>query len=127
MHSAGVRLGPHDSGNGCAATRRLVMHVTASRAIRGRSTPDGVRSATAVPSHVRAIEAFSDIMNGMYDLEINHVSKRYRVRADRSAAARDSGNALTRTLQKLRPRSEEFWALRDVDIQVKRGEALGII
>ena len=52
----------------------------------------------------------------MFDLEFNHVSKRYRVRADRSAD-RDSGNVLTRTLQQLRPRSEEFWALRDVSIR----------
>jgi lipopolysaccharide transport system ATP-binding protein len=79
-----------------------------------------------MPRIARANEVLSDIREGMYDLEINHVSKRYRVRADRSAA-RDAGNALTRTLRRLRPRSEEFWALRDVDIQVNRGEALGII
>jgi lipopolysaccharide transport system ATP-binding protein len=62
----------------------------------------------------------------MIDLEFNHVSKQYIVRAD-AAAAGAAGNPLVRGLQRLRPRSEPFWAVRDVSFQVKRGEALGII
>src|SRR5437763_406430 len=62
----------------------------------------------------------------MLDLEFNHVSKRYRVRSDESAVGADS-NALVRQIKRLRPRSEEFWAVRDVTFNVARGEALGII
>ena len=62
----------------------------------------------------------------MADLEFNHVSKRYRVRADESAGATTNG-VLARQLRRIRPRVEEFWAVRDVTFQVNRGEALGII
>jgi lipopolysaccharide transport system ATP-binding protein len=62
----------------------------------------------------------------MYDLEFNHVSKRYRVRSDESTQSAGEG-LLARQLRRLRRRSEEFWAVRDVTFQVQRGEALGII
>ncbi len=62
----------------------------------------------------------------MIDLEFNHVSKKYKVQADEPTAD-GAGHPLVRKLQRLRRRSEEFWAVRDVSFQVKRGEALGII
>jgi lipopolysaccharide transport system ATP-binding protein len=61
----------------------------------------------------------------MADLEFSHVSKRYRVRAD--APTSQAGSVLSRQLQRLRPRHEEFWAVRDVTFEVERGQALGII
>jgi ABC-type polysaccharide/polyol phosphate transport system ATPase subunit len=61
----------------------------------------------------------------MFDLKLEHVSKRYRIRREPEAGA-DAG-ALARRLQALRRRSEDFWAVRDVSFEVERGEALGII
>jgi ABC-type polysaccharide/polyol phosphate transport system ATPase subunit len=62
----------------------------------------------------------------MIDLTFDHVSKRYRVRANQADAS-SNGNAFMRKLQRLRRRSQDFWALRDVTFAVERSEALGII
>jgi ABC-type polysaccharide/polyol phosphate transport system ATPase subunit len=61
----------------------------------------------------------------MIDLKFDNVSKKYRVRQE--SAAGGSNNVLLRKLQALRGRYSDFWAVRDVSFDVKRGEALGII
>jgi ABC-type polysaccharide/polyol phosphate transport system ATPase subunit len=57
----------------------------------------------------------------MLDVHFDHVSKRYRVAAPAVSTA-----PFFRRLPFRRP-TEEFWAVRDVTLQVARGEALGII
>jgi ABC-type polysaccharide/polyol phosphate transport system ATPase subunit len=63
----------------------------------------------------------------MIDLEFNQVSKRYRVRRPVIDDGAGGRHPLVRRLQALRSRSEDFWAVRDVTFEVRRGEALGII
>jgi ABC-type polysaccharide/polyol phosphate transport system ATPase subunit len=60
------------------------------------------------------------------DLKFDHVSKRYKVRANRDEAG-GASNPFIRKLQSLVRRSQDFWALKDVTFEVERSEALGII
>jgi ABC-type polysaccharide/polyol phosphate transport system ATPase subunit len=61
----------------------------------------------------------------MIDVRLDHVSKRYRIRHKIEPAVERP--SLLRRLRHLRPRANEFWALRDVSFEVSRGETLGII
>jgi len=67
----------------------------------------------------------------MVTIRFENVSKRYRIQRGH----RTLGGWLTTSLERVLPgrrpgpvvRSEEFWALRDVTFEVRRGEAFGII
>jgi len=61
----------------------------------------------------------------MIDLKFDGVSKRYRIRQE--AGTDTEPHSLLYKLKTLRRRAQDFWAVRDVNFEVKRGEALGII
>jgi ABC-type polysaccharide/polyol phosphate transport system ATPase subunit len=55
--------------------------------------------------------------DAMLDLTLDHVSKRYLLRADKTKGWPSA----------FRRRSNEMWALRDISFSVREGEALGIV
>jgi ABC-2 type transport system ATP-binding protein len=59
----------------------------------------------------------------MIDLSFECVSKRYRIQSE--AEWRNSG--LLGRVQRLRAQKKDFWAVKDVSFEVRRGESLGII
>jgi ABC-type polysaccharide/polyol phosphate transport system ATPase subunit len=61
----------------------------------------------------------------MIDLKFDNVSKRYRIY--REQEGNRPRNALLQKVRRLWARPEDFWALRDINFEVERGEALGII
>jgi ABC-type polysaccharide/polyol phosphate transport system ATPase subunit len=59
----------------------------------------------------------------MIDLKLKEISKKYRIRREEDAA---NGSLLRKLLSK-RKRKEDFWALKEISFDARRGEALGII
>jgi homopolymeric O-antigen transport system ATP-binding protein len=60
----------------------------------------------------------------MIDLKLQDISKKYRIRRETDAGARSS---VLGKLLSIRRRKEDFWALKHIDFEVPRGQALGII
>ena len=61
----------------------------------------------------------------MFDLRLNHISKRYRISQEHAANAGARGWK-AKLLPWRKPKAD-FWAVRDVTFEVSPGEALGII
>jgi lipopolysaccharide transport system ATP-binding protein len=65
-------------------------------------------------------------------IEFEHVSKRYRIGAGRGSLRETLASVPRRLLGGARrndqqPDEQDFWALRDVSFELKKGEALGVI
>lgn len=61
----------------------------------------------------------------MIDLKFNKVSKKYSILQEQEQNG--TKNSIIRKIQSLRRPPQDFWALREVDFEVERGEAVGII
>ena len=65
-------------------------------------------------------------------IEVKHLSKRYRIGLDRAyktfcETAVTTLKSPVQALKKLRQRTDTFWALKDINFEVQRGEVVGII
>ncbi len=58
-------------------------------------------------------------------LVAERVSKRFLLHHNRAYSLK--ARMLATVVPKLRPRVEDFWALRDVDLRIHRGEAVGLV
>jgi len=58
-------------------------------------------------------------------LVAERVSKRFLLHHNRAYSLK--ARLLATMVPKLRPRVEDFWALRDIDLRIHRGEALGLV
>jgi lipopolysaccharide transport system ATP-binding protein len=61
-------------------------------------------------------------------IEVNDLSKRYEIGADQAGYLLLT-ERITERIKTMgrRPKPQEFWALRDINFEVKRGETIGII
>src|SRR6266542_6084784 len=59
----------------------------------------------------------------MIDLKLKAISTKYRIRREADAA----NGSLLRKLFSTRKRKEDFWALKEISFDARRGETLGII
>jgi ABC-2 type transport system ATP-binding protein len=53
------------------------------------------------------------------------VSKQFQIHHNRAYSLK--ARVLSTVLPRFRPRTEDFWALRDVDLTIRRGESVGLI
>jgi homopolymeric O-antigen transport system ATP-binding protein len=63
----------------------------------------------------------------MVDVELLHVSKRYRLPRPPAETPAAASSGWQRLRDRFAPPRQAFWALRDINIDVRRGEALAII
>lgn len=89
-----------------------------------QSAPGTPRAATAEPRRVRrAPHGFEPPLDPANGVEVREVSKRYRVLGE--SAGRVSSFLFHRLLTRRHRR--DLWALRDISLDVRRGEILGIV
>lgn len=65
-------------------------------------------------------------------IQVKHLSKRYRIGMDRtykrfSECAVNTLKSPVKTIRNLRKQNDTFWALKDINFEVNRGEVVGII